>query len=326
MSEPLKSEKLELFYVCNIFSEMSLMGWKIFIKGYRAYLQVERSMPANTVSAYLRDVEKLAGFLNTGERAVEPASVRPLHLQEFINTIAGIGVAASSQARIISGIRSFFKYLLLENEIKSDPTELVEMPRIGRKLPEVLTTDEVERLLAVIDLSTSTGERNKAIVEVLYGCGLRVSELINLKITDLHYDEYYLTVTGKGDKQRIVPLGNAASSQLRRYIGEVRTHQNIKKGQEQYIFLNKSGSRLTRAMVFHIIKTLAGIAGISKNISPHTFRHSFATHLVENGADLRAVQEMLGHASITTTEIYTHIDREYLRQNIVKYHPRKDLN
>ena len=302
------------------------MEWDIYIKGFRAYLQVERSMPANTVSAYLRDVEKLAGFLNSGERAVQPSSVRPLHLQEFINTIAGIGVAASSQARIISGIRSFFKYLLLENEIRNDPTELLEMPRIGRKLPEVLTPDEVERLLGTIDLSSPTGERNKAIVEVLYGCGLRVSELVNLKIADLHYEENYLTVTGKGDKQRIVPLGNAAISQLRRYIREVRIHQNIEKGQEQYVFLNKSGFRLTRAMIFHIIKTLAGIAGVKKSISPHTFRHSFATHLVENGADLRAVQEMLGHASITTTEIYTHIDREYLRQNILKYHPRKDIN
>ena len=302
------------------------MEWDIYIKGYRAYMQVERSMPANTVSAYLRDVEKLAGFLNTGQRVVQPSCVRPEHLQEFISTIAGIGVAASSQARIISGIRSFFKYLLLENEIRNDPTELVEMPRIGRKLPEVLTKDEVERLLGIVDLSTPTGERNKAIVEVLYGCGLRVSELINLRIADLHYEEYYLTVTGKGDKQRIVPLGNAASSQLRRYIREVRIHQNIKKGQEQYIFLNKSGSRLTRAMIFHIIKKLAGVAGIKKSISPHTFRHSFATHLVENGADLRAVQEMLGHASITTTEIYTHIEREYLRQNILKYHPRKYIN
>ncbi|MEA5111023.1 Tyrosine recombinase XerD [bioreactor metagenome] len=302
------------------------MEWDIYIKGYRAYMQVERSMPANTVSAYLRDVEKLAGFLNTGQRVVQPSCVRPEHLQEFISTIAGIGVAASSQARIISGIRSFFKYLLLENEIRNDPTELVEMPRIGRKLPEVLTKDEVERLLGIVDLSTPTGERNKAIVEVLYGCGLRVSELINLRIADLHYEEYYLTVTGKGDKQRIVPLGNAASSQLSRYIREVRIHQNIKKGQEQYIFLNKSGSRLTRAMIFHIIKKLAGVAGIKKSISPHTFRHSFATHLVENGADLRAVQEMLGHASITTTEIYTHIDREYLRQNILKYHPRKYIN
>lgn len=302
------------------------MEWDIYIKGYRAYMQVERSMPANTVSAYLRDVEKLAGFLNTGQRVIQPSCVRPEHLQEFISTIAGIGVAASSQARIISGIRSFFKYLLLENEIRNDPTELVEMPRIGRKLPEVLTKDEVERLLGIVDLSTPTGERNKAIVEVLYGCGLRVSELINLRIADLHYEEYYLTVTGKGDKQRIVPLGNAASSQLRRYIREVRIHQNIKKGQEQYIFLNKSGSRLTRAMIFHIIKKLAGVAGIKKSISPHTFRHSFATHLVENGADLRAVQEMLGHASITTTEIYTHIDREYLRQNILKYHPRKYIN
>jgi integrase/recombinase XerD len=298
------------------------MEWDIYIKGYRAYMQVERSMPANTVSAYLRDVEKLAGFLNTGQRVVQPSCVRPEHLQEFISTIAGIGVAASSQARIISGIRSFFKYLLLENEIRNDPTELVEMPRIGRKLPEVLTKDEVERILGIVDLSTPTGERNKAIVEVLYGCGLRVSELINLRIADLHYEEYYLTVTGKGDKQRIVPLGNAASSQLRRYIREVRIHQNIKKGQEQYIFLNKSGSRLTRAMIFHIIKKLAGVAGIKKSISPHTFRHSFATHLVENGADLRAVQEMLGHASITTTEIYTHIDR----QNILKYHPRKYIN
>jgi len=302
------------------------MEWDIYIKGYRAYMQVERSMPANTVSAYLRDVEKLAGFLNTGQRVVQPSCVRPEHLQEFISTIAGIGVAASSQARIISGIRSFFKYLLLENEIRNDPTELVEMPRIGRKLPEVLTKDEVERLLGIVDLSTPTGERNKAIVEVLYGCGLRVSELINLRIADLHYEEYYLTVTGKGDKQRIVPLGNAASLQLSRYIREVRIHQNIKKGQEQYIFLNKSGSRLTRAMIFHIIKKLAGVAGIKKSISPHTFRHSFATHLVENGADLRAVQEMLGHASITTTEIYTHIDREYLRQNILKYHPRKYIN
>lgn len=301
------------------------MQWDIFIKGFRAYLQVERSMPENTVDAYVRDVEKLAGFLGENDNSLRPSEVKTANLQDFVNTIAGLGVAATSQARIISGIRSFFKYLLLESEIKSDPTELLEMPRTGRKLPEVLSVGEIEKLLSVIDLSQPNGERNKAIIELLYGCGLRVSELVNLKLTDIRLDEYYITVTGKGNKQRIVPLGDAALSQMKRYINEVRVHADIKKGEEAIVFLNQRGARLTRAMIFHIIKTLAAEAGLRKQISPHTFRHSFATHLVENGADLRSVQEMLGHASITTTEIYTHIDREYLRQNILRYHPRSDV-
>jgi integrase/recombinase XerD len=302
------------------------MQWQILIRGFRAYLQVERSMSGNTVDSYLRDVEKLASYLGPENKNIEATAVRLKDLQEFVNTLAGLGIAATSQSRIISGIRSFYRYLLLENEISADPTELLEMPKIGRKLPDVLNINEVEMLLASIDLSKPNGERNKAIVEVLYGCGLRVSELVNLKLSNLHFDEGFILITGKGDKQRIVPVGSSAIRQIEQYVRYVRNTQKIVRGSEDILFLNQRGSKLTRAMIFEIVKKFTALAGIAKTISPHSLRHSFATHLIENGADLRAVQEMLGHSSITTTEIYTHLDREFLRTNILQFHPRKKMN
>lgn len=306
-------------------SKQERMRWQSFIKGFKVYLQVERSMSPNTVDAYVRDITRLSEFFGPENGNIGPVSVQLKDLQDFVNMLAELGIAASSQSRIISGIRSFYFYLMLENEVKSDPSELLEMPKTGRKLPDVLTVEEVSRMLQLIDLSEPGGERNRAIVELLYGCGLRVSELVNLRISDLHFDEDFILVTGKGDKQRIVPVGHTAVKQVNQYIRYVRSKQNIKKGNENVLFLNRLGSRLTRAMIFEIVKRLTIRSGIHKKVSPHTFRHSFATHLVENGADLRAVQEMLGHASITTTEIYTHLDREFLRSNILRYHPRRTM-
>lgn len=293
------------------------MQWELYIKGFRAWLQVERSMSVNTIESYCSDVEKCAIFMGT----TLPGDVRLSNLQEFVKALASIGMEASSQSRIISGVRSFYKYLILEQVVKDDPTELLDMPRIGRKLPEVLTWLEIESMIMVIDLSDPLGERNKAIIETLYGCGLRVSELTDLKLNSLYPEEGYIIVVGKGNKQRIVPIATRVLDQIYRYKDHVRVHLPIKHGHENFLFLNHYGRKLTRVMIFHIIKKTASAAGIKKTISPHTFRHSFATHLVENGADLRAVQDMLGHAVITTTEIYTHIDREYLRKNILKYHP-----
>lgn len=299
------------------------MNWQIYLKSFKAYLQVEKSLPVNTILAYTRDVAKLMDYAGNQGNLDDPRSIKTSDLQQFIGVIAELGLEASTQSRIISGIRSFYNFLLIENEIKSDPTELLEMPRIGRKLPDVLSVGEIDGMIKAIDLSLPNGERNKAMIEMLYGCGLRVSELVNLKISDLYFAENYIKVTGKGNKQRLVPIGNGAIAQAQRYISMIRIHQKVKKEAEDVIFLNNRGKGLTRAMIFSIVKTLAEKAGINKSISPHTFRHSFATHLVENGADLRSVQEMLGHASITTTEIYTHLDREYLRKNILKYHPRQ---
>jgi integrase/recombinase XerD len=299
------------------------MNWKIYLKSFKAYLQVEKSLPENTILAYTRDVAKLMNYAESQDNLADPRAIKTSDLQQFIEVIAQLGLEASTQSRIISGIRSFYNFLLIENEIKSDPTELLEMPRIGRKLPDVLSVDEIEVMINTIDLSLPNGERNKAMIEMLYGCGLRVSELVNLKLSDLYFAENFIKVTGKGNKQRLVPIGNGAIAQVQRYISMIRIHQKVKKEAEDVIFLNNRGKGLTRAMIFSIVKTLAEKAGIRKTISPHTFRHSFATHMVENGADLRSVQEMLGHASITTTEIYTHIDREYLRKNILKYHPRQ---
>lgn len=297
------------------------MQWTIFIKGFRAWLQVERSLSSNTIEAYCRDIEKLAGYVATMPSDLKPGDLNLQHLQDFVKTLASMDIEASSQSRIISGIRSFYKYLLLENEIKIDPTELLDMPKIGRKLPQVLSQQEIEMMLSAIDLSHPLGERNKAIIETLYGCGLRVSELTDLKLTNLFPEEGYIVIIGKGNKQRIVPIGPKVMNQILRYKEHVRNHLPVKNGQENYLYLNQNGKKLTRAMIFTIIKRLGALAGITKTISPHTFRHSFATHLVENGADLRAVQDMLGHAFITTTEIYTHIDREFLRDNILRFHP-----
>lgn len=301
------------------------MNWQIYSKSFKAYLQVEKSLPPNTVSAYTRDLAKLMEFVEGNKKLSDPRNVKTADLQNFVKTLTEIGLEATTQSRIISGIRSFYNFLILENEIKTDPTELLEMPKTGRKLPDVLSIAEVDHLISVVDLSLANGERNKAMIEMLYGCGLRVSELTNLKLSDLFFEENFIKVTGKGNKQRLVPIGGRAVAQVTRYIQQVRIHQKIARGAENIIFLNNRGKGLTRAMVFNIVKDLTSKAGIHKSISPHTFRHSFATHLVEGGADLRSVQEMLGHSSITTTEIYTHIDREYLRKNILKYHPRAQL-
>ncbi|MEI8049552.1 MAG: site-specific tyrosine recombinase XerD [Bacteroidota bacterium] len=297
------------------------MIWESYRRGFDAFLRLEKSLSRNSVEAYKRDIEKLTAFLEENNIAVQPAGITLAHLQDFLKWLNQTSLNARSQMRIISGIRAFYKYLLLENLISSDPTQLLDMPRIGRKLPEFLTVNEIERLIAAIDLSKPEGERNKAMIETLYGCGLRVSELVNLKISCIYFNEGFMRITGKGDKERLVPFSGKALKQINLYLHEIRNHVTIKKGQEDFLFLNRRGAKLTREMIFTIIKDLALNAGIHKTIGPHTLRHSFATHLVEGGADLRAVQEMLGHASITTTEIYTHLDRAYLRENILDHHP-----
>jgi integrase/recombinase XerD len=295
--------------------------WITYKKGFQHYLLLERSMSGNTAESYLRDLDKLENFISH-TYSIHPAKVELKHLQQFIKTINELGLSATTQSRILSGIRSFYKYLIMENEIKDDPTHLLDFPKTIRQLPEVLSIPEIDALLAQIDHSSPEGQRNRALLETLYGCGLRVSELVNLNISDLHFNDGYLSVIGKGDKQRLVPVGGVAKKQIQLYLKETRVHVPVNKKSSDVLFLNRRGGKLSRVMVFYIIKDLAGKAGISKTISPHTFRHSFATHLVEGGADLRAVQEMLGHASITTTEIYTHIDNHYLRENIISYHPR----
>ena len=299
-----------------------MSNWNIYLKGFKAYLQLEKSLSANSIEAYIRDMEKFIQFLEIHELSLSPSEIKLTHLQKFIKWINELGMAAQSQARIISGIRAFYKYLLLENEVNDDPTVLVDPPRLSRKLPDPLSIIEIDRLIASIDLSKPEGERNKAMLEMLYGSGLRVSELVGLKLSNYFSEIGFLKVTGKGDKERLVPVGEVAKKQLNIYINSYRNFLNIKPGNEDIIFLNRYGRKLTRVMIFTIIKDLAKKAGIKKNISPHTFRHSFATHLIEGGADLRAVQEMLGHESITTTEIYTHLDRDYLREAIISHHPR----
>jgi integrase/recombinase XerD len=298
-------------------------NWQPYLRGFKAYLQLEKSLSVHSVDAYLHDVEKLTQYMEVAGLDVSPEKIDLGHLQKFLKWIAELGLTARSQARIISGLRAFYKYLLQENEVRKDPTEMLESPKLGRKLPSTLSLREIDLLIGSLDLSTDEGKRNKAMLETLYGCGLRVSELVNLRISGLFFEEGFVKVIGKGDKERLVPIGNTAQSEIRHYMEEIRTHIPVKKGQEDIIFLSRRGSRLSRVMVFTIIKGLAEKAGIHKSISPHTFRHSFATHLVEGGADLRAVQEMLGHESITTTEIYTHLDREYLRSTIIQFHPRK---
>lgn len=297
------------------------MQWDNYIKGFRAWLQIERSLSHNTVEAYISDIHKLASFLVDHLKINKPRDVNLDNLQAFIKTLSALEIEASSQSRILSGIRSFFQYLTVESVITDNPTLLLDMPKIGRKLPEVLSLSEVENMLRCIDLSHPLGERNKAIIQTLYGCGLRVSELITLRLTDLFFKEGYIIIIGKGNKQRMIPLSENVAQQIKRYLTYSRAHFSIKPQAENILFLNRYGRKLTRAMIFFIVREYAQLAGIRKTISPHTFRHSFATHLVENGADLRAVQEMLGHSVITTTEIYTHIDREFIRRNILKYHP-----
>lgn len=296
-----------------------MSNWQQYIKSFEMYLSAERSLSKNTVEAYLHDVNSLANFL--GEE-ISPQKINLKDLQRFLKEINTLGIGPSSQSRILSGIRAFYKFLLLEEEIDSDPTLLLESPRLSRKLPDVLNEKELEELINAIDRSTQDGERNRAIIETMYGCGLRVSELVGLQISNIHSLDEYLIITGKGNKQRLVPINKMALKHIDIYMKNVRSHLNIKKGNEDFLFLNKRGSKLSRVMVFYIIKDLTAKAGIKKTISPHTLRHSFATHLIENGADLRAVQEMLGHESITTTEIYTHISRKQLKDVIVKHHPR----
>lgn len=298
------------------------MYWKAEINGFKTYLRLERSLSANSIEAYLHDVSKLTQFLEFRKMILSPSELTLDHLREFVRWVNELGMTATTQARILSGIKAFYKYLLLENLVSHDPTELLEAPKTGRHLPDVLRVDEIDKLLETVDRSSPEGERNRAMLELLYSCGLRVSELVNLKISQLFFSEGYIRVTGKGDKERLVPVGGTAIRHVGLYLDSVRVHVPVKKGEEDIVFLNRRGSRLSRVMVFTIIKKLALEAGIKKSISPHTFRHSFATHLVEGGADLRAVQEMLGHESITTTEIYTHIDRSYLKEQVLRFHPR----
>ena len=295
--------------------------WEPYKKGFKAYLQLERSLSPNSIEAYLSDIEKLTTFLLSTERKKNPSDVDLGDLQQFIKWVAQLGMTASSQARIISGLRTFYKYCLLEDISSVDPTALLEAPKLKRTLPDVLSFQEIENVIAQVDLSTAEGTRNKAILETMYSCGLRVSEVVNLKISQLYLDIGFVRVIGKGNKERLVPIGSSATKHITLYRNHVRTPQHPLPGEEDILFLNRRGRRLTRVMIFLIIKDLVRKAGISKNISPHTFRHSFATHLVEGGADLRAVQEMLGHESITTTEIYTHLDREFLRKTLEKFHP-----
>jgi integrase/recombinase XerD len=295
--------------------------WEPYKKGFKAYLQLERSLSEHSVHAYLSDIGKLTDFLESTDRKKSPEQVLFADLQKFIQWVAELGMTASSQARIISGIRTFYKYCLLEDITKVDPTALLEAPKLKRTLPDVLSFDEIELIIGQIDLSTPEGTRNKAILETMYSCGLRVSEVVNLKLSQLYLDVGFIRVLGKGNKERLVPIGDSAIKYITIYARTIRVHQPVQKGEEDILFLNRRGRRLTRVMIFLIIKGLVQKAGINKNISPHTFRHSFATHLVEGGADLRAVQEMLGHESITTTEIYTHLDREFLRKTLERFHP-----
>ncbi|HEX5154068.1 MAG TPA: site-specific tyrosine recombinase XerD [Parafilimonas sp.] len=295
--------------------------WESYKKSYKAYLQLEKSLSDNSVEAYMRDLEKLTQYLQSENNMKTPASINLKDLQQFIQAIAQFGITATSQARIISGLKSFFKYCLIENIITKDPSVLLEAPKLKRALPDVLSFEEIESVISKIDMSTPDGTRNKAILETMYSCGLRVSETVNLKISCLYLDIGFIRVIGKGDKERLVPIGRDAIKYIKIYKDNIRNQINPKKDFEDILFLSKFGKSLSRVMIFYIIKDLAKKAGITKNISPHTFRHSFATHLVEGGADLRAVQEMLGHESITTTEIYTHLDRDYLRKTLQNFHP-----
>ncbi|MGN6616633.1 MAG: site-specific tyrosine recombinase XerD [Ilyomonas sp.] len=295
--------------------------WDAYKKGFKAYLQLEKSLSDNSVEAYLRDVDKLTEFLQATQNAKAPAEVELKDLQLFVKWVGELGMTATSQARIISGLRAFYKYCLLEEIVSIDPTTLLETPKLKRALPDVLSFEEIEKIIAQIDLSKSDGGRNKAILETMYSCGLRVSEVVNLKISCLYLDVGFIRVIGKGDKERLVPIGSDAIKYIKLYKENIRIHQKVDNVFEDILFLSKFGKKLSRIMIFYIIKDLAKKAGITKNISPHTFRHSFATHLVEGGADLRAVQEMLGHESITTTEIYTHLDRDYLRATLHQFHP-----
>lgn len=298
------------------------MNWKQAIKDYQYYLRLERGLSENSIASYTLDVEKLAEFISSWENAPGPLEIEEETIQQFIYSLSK-QVSAQSQARVISGLRSFFSYLIFEDYRPTNPLDLIESPRTSRKLPDTLSTNEIDRLIAVIDLSQPEGERNRAIIETLYSCGLRVSELINLSLSDLFFEEGFIRVTGKGNKQRFVPISTTTVRYINLYKDTVRVHLPIKEKAEDILFLNRRGGQLTRAMIFTIIKRLALAAGIEKKVSPHTFRHSFATHLLQNGADLRAIQQMLGHESITTTEIYVHTDRSHLKKVMETYHPRR---
>lgn len=298
------------------------MIWEDFINSYKGYLQLEKSLSSNTVEAYLKDISKFTNYLEGQGFSGEPGKVTTENIRSFIDLLNESGMSASSQARALSGIKSFFKYLLIQDSIDKDPSSLIETPKIGRKLPVVLTPEEVEALVNAIDIESETGYRNKAILEVLYGGGLRVSELVNLRLTDVHFDEGFIKVQGKGNKERLIPLGGRAKDKIVDYLQNYRGTLKIGREDENTLFLNRRGHKMTRVMIFTIIKELAIKIDLGKSISPHTFRHSFATHLIEGGADLRAIQDMLGHESITTTEVYTHLDKEFLKDTIVRFHPR----
>ncbi|KAF2514282.1 site-specific tyrosine recombinase XerD [Flavobacterium foetidum] len=298
------------------------MKWNNYIKDYQSYLRIERGLSKNTIENYSFDIERLCLFLENNQIDVSPIKIKDETVQDFIYSVSK-EVNARSQARIISGLKSFFNYLVFEDYRNDNPLELIETPKTGRKLPDTLSVEEIDALIAAIDLSSNEGERNRAIIETLYGCGLRVSELVALRISDLFFEEGFVKITGKGNKERFVPVGKFAQRYIEIYQTEIRTKLNIKKGCEDTVFLNRRGGQLTRAMIFTIIKDLAVKIGLKKKISPHTLRHSFATHLLENGADLRSIQLMLGHESITTTEIYVHLDRSFLKEVMYSYHPRK---
>lgn len=299
------------------------MKWETGISNYKSYLRIERGLSENTIDNYTRDLKKLTLHLEQLDSAPDPITVGKDDIQDFIYTIAK-EVQARSQARIISGLKGFFNYLIFEDYRKDNPLDLIESPRLGRKLPDTLAEEEIDALISAINLSTPQGERNRAMLETLYSCGLRVTELISLKLSDLYFEEGFINVIGKGDKQRFVPINEHTQKYINIYRNEIRTHIDVKPEHVDILFLNRRGRQLTRAMIFTIIKDLAVKAGIKKSISPHTFRHSFATHLLQNGADLRSIQQMLGHESITTTEIYMHVDRSDLARVMEQYHPRKD--
>lgn len=299
-----------------------MANWETYIKNYQSFLRIERGLSKNTIDNYTFDIEKIVLYLSVNQINVNPVTISDEVIQQFIYDISKT-VNPRSQARIISGLRSFFNYMIFEDYRSDNPMELVEIPKIGRKLPDTLSTDEIDKIIGAIDLSSNEGERNRAMLETLYGCGLRVSELVALKISDLFFEEGFIKVKGKGDKQRFVPIGNLTQKYIDIYKSSIRPHLSIQKGHEDTLFLNRRGKQLTRAMIFTIIKDLAVKINLKKTISPHTFRHSFATHLLENGADLRSIQLMLGHESITTTEIYVHLDRRHLTQVMNAFHPRK---
>lgn len=298
------------------------MQWLSSIKGFQSFLRLERSLSKNSIVAYTEDVERFVQFLADKKYDLSPENIEHVHMTEFLQWLNELDRTATTQSRVISGLRAFYKYLLLENLVSKNPTELLETPKMGRKLPDVLNVDDIDQILNAVDMASGKGQRDRTMLETMYSCGLRVSELVNLKISDLFFDTGFIRVIGKGDKQRLIPIGSEAMKFIAIYKDQIRVHISVQKGFEDFLFLNNRGKKLTTTMVFLILQSLTVKIGMKKHVSPHTFRHSFATHLVENGADLRSVQEMLGHESITTTEIYTHMDRKYLRDTIEKYHPR----